>query len=30
MNEKDYNKSIKDALKDVQDAQDKNFPKNRI
>ncbi|COS95358.1 Uncharacterised protein [Streptococcus pneumoniae] len=27
MNEKDYNKSIKDALKDVQDAQDKDFPK---
>ena len=27
MNEKDYNKSIKDALKDAQDAQDKDFPK---
>ncbi|MBE9429666.1 DUF6583 family protein [Staphylococcus warneri] len=27
MNEKEYNKSIKDALKDAQDAQDKDFPK---
>ncbi|MFU0761241.1 DUF6583 family protein [Staphylococcus pasteuri] len=27
MNEKEYNKSIKDALKDAKDAQDKDFPK---
>ena len=27
MNEKEYNKSIKDALKDAKDAQDKDFLK---